>query len=263
MKLTKDQALGLRSILEKQSRNEKHIGYHILPECFDTVLKGTEYENNYVFWEKERFSYFVNKVEFYNKKVVDVGCNVGYFLFGVLECGAREVIGYEGKDTCGEFINKAVNFIDSPERFNFINEYFQFEGEAGSYDVGLLLNVLHHLGDDYGESSLSMTAAKKKMLDQLNGLSKNVETLIFQMGFNWKGDRHSCLFPNGTKAEMIEFIREGTYEFWEVQDIGIAERKKEGGVVYQPLSEKNILRDDSMGEFLNRPIFVLRTKMRG
>ena len=57
---------------------------------------------------------------------------------------------------------------------------------------------------------------------------------------------------------MINFISEGTKEFCKIIDIGIAE-KKDNLIVYASRNEKNIQRDDTLGEFLNRPIFILKS----
>lgn len=41
------------------------------------------------------------------------------------------------------------------------------------------------------------------------------------MGSNWKGDSKECLFENGTKAEMEQFLKEGTKDYWNILFIGI------------------------------------------
>lgn len=261
--ITIDTARALRELLDRHSRSEKHIGYHILPERLNAVLRGCELENRYTFYERERMQFFQSQVDFRGQRVLDIGCNIGYFLMGALDAGARQVVGYEGKASCGEFARAAIAALGEAERFAFHPRYYRFSDEAeptrGHYDVGLLLNVLHHLGDDYDNADLGVAAAKARMLEQLNGLSRQVDTLIFQLGFNWKGNRHTCLFEHGTKAELIDFVRQGTAGDWMVQAIGIPERR-DGVVRYAPLDERNIARDDALGEFLNRPIFVLRSR---
>lgn len=118
---------------------------------------------------------------------------------------------------------------------------------------------MHHLGDDYGGERLTMVQAKSNMLDQLNSMRKKTDILVFQMGFNWKGDINQCLFDNGTKAEMIEFIKNGTKYFWDIIEIGIVEGSKQNAE-YCDLHKENIERKDSLGEFLNRPLFILKAK---
>src|SRR5690606_22007330 len=259
MSISTRDTLHLRDILLNQAQNEKHRGYHILPERFLQALAGS-HENTYTFYERERFRYFCQHVDFQGKSVIDIGCNIGYFLFSALDRGASRVTGYEGKASCGAFLHAAIEAAAAGDRFSFFDEYYRFNTPAEPHDIGILLNVLHHLGDDYGNAT-DMASARQQMLQQLNGLSASVSTLIFQMGFNWKGDRNACLFDRGTKAEMIDFVQTGTRGRWAVRSIGIAQRDA-GGVQYRPVDESNIARDDSLGEFLNRPIFILDSMAR-
>jgi hypothetical protein len=83
--------------------------------------------------------------------------------------------------------------------------------------------------------------------------------MAFQMGFNWKGNRKLPLFDKGTKTEMIDFMKDSVEGYWAVERIWIAVRQPGGGIVYEPLSASNIQRENALGEFLNRPLFILRS----
>ena len=65
---------------------------------------------------------------------------------------------------------------------------------------------------------------------------------------------------NGTKREIIEFVEEGTKDSWVIRNIGIAESAGDN-IIYNELNSKNIERQDSLGEFRNRPIFILESKL--
>lgn len=249
----------LSSILMKTTSTEKHRGYHILPERVDLKIKDERLRSKPKFYEKERMTYIRSKVEFRNKSILDIGCNVGYFLFGALDDGATSVTGYEGKVLCNEFVENAVKLLGEENRFRLFREYFDFSTQSEKYDVVILLNVLHHVGADYGDESLTMDEAKVKIIEQINSLSESTSILIYQMGFNWQGNIKTCLFEHGTKGEMIDYLKEGTKNHWETLAIGVPERH-DGRVVYKDLDEKNISRDDSLGEFLNRPLFILKSK---
>jgi hypothetical protein len=58
---------------------------------------------------------------------------------------------------------------------------------------------------------------------------------------------------------MINFISDGVKDFWSIDKIGIAKQSNKG-IEYFHLNEDNIKRDDKMGEFLNRPLFILKSK---
>ncbi len=260
MPISKEDALQLKALLTRLDREDQNTGYRILPERFNAPLAGTADESQYVFHERERFAFFSRHVDFVGKRCIDIGCSTGYFLFSMLDAGAREVVGYEGRKSSGELVRAMIEVSGSQGQFSFHNEFFQFGVGPQRYDVGLLLNVLHHLGGDYGAGAFDMAKAKQLFLAQLNRMSVQVGTLVFQLGFNWKGDRHLGLFEHGTKAEMIDFIRTGTAGHWDIEQIGIPEKDGEGRISYQPLNERNIARDESLGEFLNRPLFILRSK---
>ena len=249
----------LNNILAKTTKTEKHRGYHILPERLNSKITDDSLKSHPVFFEKERMTFTRSYVNFQNKSILDIGCNTGYFLFGTMDDGATHVTGYEGKTLCNEFIGKAIELMEEEKKFIHFNKYYDFGNDKEKYDVIFLLNVLHHVGDDYDDKSLTLPDAKSKILDQINNLSKIASTLIFQMGFNWQGNIKQCLFENGLKGEMIDYIEKGTEDYWEITAIGIAERKN-GGIVYKELNDKNIERDDSLGEFLNRPLFIMKSK---
>ena len=248
----------LTNLLRLTSRDEKHIGYHILPERLEKLVGSGLAETKHMFYEQERLEYMKSKIEFKNKNILDIGCNIGYFLFSFLDIGASHVCGYEGKSSCSIFVKRAIELLNESNRFSLNNKYFDFTENIPAYDIILLLNVLHHIGDDYGDGKLSLPGAKNKILDQLNSLSGHTRHLVFQLGFNWKGDIKQCLFEKGTKEEMIDYILKGTQSHWRPVGIGIPQ-KVNGKVSYQELNKDNIKRDDSLGEFLNRPLFILES----
>ena len=68
------------------------------------------------------------------------------------------------------------------------------------------------------------------------------------------------LFERGTKQEQIDLVAEAAEGCWRLVATGIPEAAAEG-VVYRPLCAANSVRDDVLGEFLNRPLFILRSRV--
>ena len=253
-----DKILRLKDLYCKES---KHARYQILPKKLESKIGKIEtgIKNTY---EYERLEYILTRVNIKNKRILDIGGNSGFFTFELLDNGAKFVHYYEGNKTLAEFVRVASEILNIQKKLKITNRYFCFDNiddiKKDKYDVVLLLNVLHHIGDDYGDDKISKDKAKNLIINHLNNLSKITDVLIFQLGFNWKGNRDICLFQNGTKRELIDYIAEGTKEKWEIIKIGIPRLIGEK-IKYFDLDDINIERDDSLGEFLNRPIFIMKS----
>jgi len=243
---------------ELYAKTSKHSNYQILSERLAAII-GEDHIEVQSRYEHERLDYILSKMNFEGKSILDIGGNSGFFTFEAIEQGAREVHHYEGNKEHSIFVKTAAKILNCRNKLTITNGYYSFQNNEKKYALVLLLNVLHHLGDDYGDNTLSIDAAKEQMVTQLNGMARITNHLIFQLGFNWKGNRNICLFENGTKRELIDFVAESTKYFWEIQSIGIPMKTRKI-IIYSDLDDENIARDDSLGEFLNRPLFIMKAK---
>jgi hypothetical protein len=250
-----------RQLINKYSQNSKHAHYQVLPQALKKIIG---YEEIYVKtrYEIERLTYVLEKIDVKDKEILDIGGNTGFFSFELLAKGAKKVCYYEGNKEHADFVKLAAKVLNLSGKIEVKNKYFSFgKNFADKYDIIILLNVLHHIGDDYGNKTIAIEKAKESILQQLNGLSSNAEIMVFQMGFNWQGNIKQCLFENGTKQEMIGFISDGIRDKWAISHIGIAEAV--GDVVrYADINANNIPRNDKLGEFLNRPLFILKSESK-
>lgn len=244
-------------LISLYAEKSKHSNYQVLPEIFNDVIRQDEVtvKSRY---ERERWDYILSNLDFKQKSVIDIGGNTGFFSFEAINAGAKEVHYYEGNESHAEFVDTAAKCFGLENNFDVNKKYYLFNEMHEVADVTLLLNVIHHLGDDYA-SAENIDTAKNLMADEICMMAYKTKIMVFQMGFNWKGNVNLPLFTSGTKGEMIDFIKKATEDSWKIENIGIAERIGEK-VEYRPLNEKNIKRDDSMGEFLNRPIFIMKSK---
>ena len=245
-------------LIKLYSQRSKHSNYQILPKKLAEIIGDDIIAKNR--YEAERFAYILENVDVENKSILDIGGNTGYFTFEMIEHGARRVHYYEGDKTHAEFVRIASKCLNLEDRLDLTDRYFSFTGAEfrNKYDVILLLNVLHHIGDDYGDKKISMEKAKKTIIRQLISLAEISEIIAFQLGFNWKGNREVCLFENGTKNELINFIKDGTEKYLEIYKIGIAE-SRDGVIKYYDANVENMRRLDCLGEFLNRPLFIMKS----
>ena len=206
--------------------------------------------------EAQRQRWFDRVVPMAGKSVLDIGANTGYFSFAALHAGARRVRAQEGNAAHARFIAEAARALGAADRLEAVPAYFEFAPQADEhFDVVLCLNVVHHLGDDFGDRALTIAQARARMLDAINALATWTRTLVLQVGFNWKGDRHRPLFEGGEKAALIEFVRAGTASHWRIADIVVADPRAGGEFV--PVDAGNLPRNDAIGEFMNRPLFVM------
>jgi SAM-dependent methyltransferase len=208
--------------------------------------------------EAQRQRFFASQVGYAGARVLDIGANTGYFSFAAIASGAATVQCYEGNADHAEFIRAGAGALGLADRLQVQARYFEFQaGLAPRYDIVLCLNVLHHLGDDFGDRSLAVEPARQRMLACLNGLADATSTLILQLGFNWKGDVRHPLFDGGEKAAQLAFVEQGTRGAWSLAAVAVPDPSTRE---YEPLSPHNLARNDAVGEFMNRPLFVLRSR---
>lgn len=244
-------------LLELYRMSSKHSQYQVMPPVLSQLIPEEEISVKSRY-EHERMAALKKWLDFRNKRVMDIGGNTGFFSFESISAGASEVLYAEGNKAHAEFVLEASSVTNSP--IHVRNEYFDFSEHGTDFlaDIVLLFNVIHHLGDDYGDPRISLERAKEKMADCINFFQGRTDTLVLQMGFCWKGDRGKLLFEHGTKAEMTEFVKKATEGKWSIQAILVPEREG-SSIIYKELNEYNALRNDNLGEFLNRPIFILKS----
>lgn len=235
----------------------KHSNYQILP-CELAKILGTDQLFIKSRQERERLDYMLEHVDFRDKRVLDIGGNTGFFTFKVLKNGARHVDYYEGNETHAEFVALAATVLGLEDQITVHPEYYLFHEQIDQYDIILNLNVVHHLGDDFG-AERQKEHAKQKMLFCINSLACYANCMIFQMGFNWQGNPNDGLFENGTKEEMEKYLEQGAEGYWKITNTGIAVMRNDE-IFYEDRNEQNNVRIDIVGEFLNRPIFIMKSE---
>ena len=248
-------------LIRLYKKTSKHSQYQIIPDSLHKIMGDNNLDITSRF-EKERLEYIIKNLNTKDLVFSDIGANTGYFSIELLTRGAEHAIIIEGnKDHC-DFIHESVKQLQLEKKSTIYNNYISFNDSdktLANTDAILIFNVLHHAGDDYNTSIRNVNEAKEHIIKSINYLSSKTKHLIFQLGFNWKGNIEYPLFKNGTKKEMIDFIKHGTSNYWLIENIGIAELTS-NKLEYKNMNSYNIKRDNNIGEFLNRPIFVMKSK---
>ena len=224
----------------------------------DVKVKHKVLHTNTFDTERERF--ITHSVNFLGRKILDIGANTGFFSFSSIFNGAKTVTSFESEKINARLIELQSKLLNLENKIVVKNHPFDFKNDINNYyDVIICLNVLHHSGRYFDREVKTESEAKENIIKYLNNFSNYSNYCIFQIGYNWKGEEDKPLFKNGTKIEQIDFIKENTNEFWEIENVGIAEifEKK---IFYNSPNSKNLARIDKLGEFLNRPLFILKSK---
>lgn len=238
--------------------------YQSFPEKVKVALRIDD-ENNSIdatgHFERERFEFIKKYVDFKEAKVLDIGANQGYFSFESADLDATEVLAIEGRKDYVTFIDKLAKILD----VNIVtkNSFLDFSKdlEGKFFSIIYNLNVIHHLGGDFGDGKLAKQQALNEMAATFKHLGDKCNTMIFSIGFNWKGDKNEPLFDFGTKVEIIDFVKKSINGLFTIKAIGIAETVG-NKIEYKLLDSININRNDALGEFLNRPLFILESNIK-
>lgn len=237
----------------------KHSSYQRLPPYLAAIFPASE-PGFYGRYEEERLAFILKTLKLENCNIIDIGGNLGYFSLEALRLDAKSVNYFDGNAQHAEFVKKAGAYLGFDKSLSVHGSLFNFDNQEITADVIFLLNVLHHVGDDYGKSTTDKSDAIANIYGAIRNLAKQTRYLIFQIGYNWKGDISQPLFLDGTKTSVVNFVREVSEGFFDITAIGIAERLIDR-IEYRNLSELNKSRDESLGEFLNRPLFVMKSRL--
>lgn len=207
--------------------------------------------------EAERWAVMQAATPMRGQRVWDIGANTGYFSMAALAAGAQQVLSQEGNGTHARFVMQCAQALGVQDRLTVRPRYCTFEPSPPQHDITLCLNVLHHLGDDFGDPGLDQPAALAAMRQALHGLARQTRELWLQLGYNWKGDVRHPLFEGGTKAAQLAFVREACADDWLPPQVWVYDPESRR---FAPPTDRTMARLDAVGEFLNRPLLRLTSR---
>ena len=221
-----DARLALRQLYNESS---KHAQYQTIPDAIAERL-GIQFEVNEA-WRGDRPRYplirdFIREGP--HARVIDFGANTGFFSLSLAaDLPGAEVTACELNPTHARIIRllaevggyAAFNVTEQPADLIHVDRF-------GRFDVALHLNILHHAGHDFDRADVpdrdSFVHYGQAYLRKLRATS---DRLVFQMGYNWGGNKELPLVSKGDQAGKIIFTnRLLDSAGWEVLFIGLAER---------------------------------------
>jgi len=275
----------LKSRLQRlYSDASKHARYQNIPKfvCDELGYKETIKEE----WRGDtaRYEYIRNTIDFSGKDIVDIGANTGFFTLSLAyEYKDSLFTAIEGNQNHSKFICMVIDGFGLKNVQ--VNDYYvtyKNVGSIGSYDLALLFNVLHHAGVDFDNEYVSMPQKLENYIKKyVLQLRKCAAEVVFQMGYNWGGNKKKPVVPLEKDAEKVIYTGKiFTASGWVIKSIATAykvEEKKK--IVYKNIpseivemlnkqeNDRSILsiinenlyeEMNQLSEFYRRPIFILR-----
>ena len=215
----------LRTLYERSS---KHGQYQALPAPLAEKL-GFQFKINEE-WRGDRTRYpaireYVEKNRI--RSILDVGANTGFFSLSLnndlpyLEVTACELNKVHARiiTILSELGGYQVKVTDTPADLQHL-------GQFGYFDCVLHLNILHHAGHDFDAALVpdrdAFSEYATKYLERLKGMAGRV---VFQMGYNWRGDKTLPLVPKDDQAGKVDLTRTLFQNAgWEIEHIAFARK---------------------------------------
>ena len=242
------------SILADLDAVSKHSHYQTLHPALSAHIGFPDSYRPRKLLEAERDDFIGRFVDFKGAAVADIGANTGYFTISAMEKGADQITALEGNLHHANFLESCAETMGVSDKIRVQNQYVNFEPyDLPYFDILMCFNVLHHLGDDFRPETQQKDALEK-MGHALRQIVMHARTTIFQIGFNWKGDRNSPLTTNGTKQEIVDFVNQSVQGLKVQVLVGCYDK---GSRAYQRMNAQNMARFDDLGEFANRPLFII------
>ena len=274
------QAQARQSLEQLYAETSKHAQYQTLPDELAKKL-GVQFEVNEA-WRGDRPRYPLLK-EFIQQgpsaSVLDVGANTGFFSLSLAaDLKASAITACELNSTHAKIIRFLAEIGGySPFHVTEQPADLQHVDAFGHFDVALHLNILHHAGHDFDKADVPDRGSFMQYgVRYLSGFRATADRMVFQMGYNWGGNKELPLVALNDQAGKVRFTMElldGAG--WDVQAIGLAKRDgADAAVVLEKFAPDSLPSDPSeldsflkarygehlWSEFYQRPLWFCKSR---
>ncbi|MCC3374062.1 hypothetical protein [Cohnella sp. REN36] len=276
----------LNSMLKKLYNDEsKHSRYQNIPKFVREAANYSEEIDESWRGDTARYEYVKRTINIDDGEIIaDIGANTGFFTLSLAnENKNAKFIAYEPN------INHAAFISEIADHFQLSNVEIRGQSiglkeinQISVSDRMILFNVLHHAGVDFDKELVRTKADFKEYAFQyLNQLRKKTKQLLFQIGYNWGGDKSNPIVDVNHVSEMTLYVSELFMNAgWQIKTIafysysnkkglyedihddllrGIIQNARDASVIEG--LEKHVHKLNMMGnsEFYKRPIFVFES----
>lgn len=260
----------VNKITQLYDDNSKHSGYQNIPNFVGKEIGYSVSINEDWRGDTARYAFLKENIIFKDgERIADIGANIGFFTLSfAFDNPHTSYFAYEINENQTKFISLIKNTFNI-NNINVINEAagIQELGFMPQFDTIFHLNVLHHAGVDFDSEFVeNKNDFSKYAVQYLEKLKANCKRLIFQMGYNWGGNKLMPIVSPENVAYMFEYqIELFKQSRWKIASLGVYEKaiKKYHLINNSDINNMNfdkIVRDyclDDNSEFYKRPIFIL------
>lgn len=249
--------------------SSKHSVYQNIPAFVQEQLEYHEPINEEWRGDTARYQYILSYIQERGfKSVADVGSNTGFFTHSLAhQFPQTEVTAIEPNSNHCTFI-ETINRLFKLANVQVENVSLGLEQVKSwhqKYDCTLLLNVLHHAGVDYDQALVPSVDQLSSYIDEyLRSLRIISSTLIYQLGYNWGGNKQTPFIPPNNVSMMSEYLLNSAERSgWKVDSIAFYSRDKKE-YIRSPFQLEGSLEKwieyegiQQNSEFYKRPILIL------
>jgi hypothetical protein len=216
----------LISLLQRKS---KHAGYQMLPPCLEGAIgksiKGLSGRKGH---DVSRYEWFKSRCGSLSGPVLDIGANLGYFSFRIIQDFKVKVVAYEPYGPHSRILSLIRDICDiDPDDIVIENRGVGLKDIENLPEVEtvILLNVLQHAGEDFDHNLVtSHEKWRDYAVEYLVKLKNKASLMFFQMGYTWKGHEGKLCRDN----DIIDFTARLLNESgWEIKHCGLPKKMGE------------------------------------
>jgi len=216
-------------LTELYNDGSKHSRYQNIPGFVKKELEYTETIDENWRGDTARFNYLQAHTSFgQGKSIGEIGANTGFFILSLAHANPDSTFcAYEINPTHAGFI---AEIADSFQMKNVTVQPLGIDMEGiqkmSVHDILLNYNVLHHAGVDFDTDQIdSVEMYESYAVEYLTKLRSKARKMIFQMGYNWGGNKLKPIVPLQDDAEKMAFtLRIFKKAGWKVEDIALHTR---------------------------------------